>query len=148
MQHNDELAGSGRAIITFIHDLRVDGEKGHRRGMSPTPFVKQAVERNDVVLFRNHIQAAMIAFQRGESNRIRRIVDAEELLGVVREALTELSKTRFQSDAIGKTVKAQFAHDAAKSILAVRGAGMEASDEVLRLVSDACKQYGGCPALQ
>ncbi len=150
MEHNGSLNGPGKAIITFIHDLRVDGEAGDGRGLSPTRAVCDAVEREDVVLFRNHVQAALIAYRRGRAGEIRELVDAQELVAVVEQALAELPSARFKTPEIGLTVRAGFALDAAEAIVEAQAAGAEnLTGDVFDLVTHACGESGaGCSAFR
>ncbi len=148
MDHNPELASPGAAIITFIHDLRVAGDAGNQRGMSPARAVSDALQRDDVVLFRNHVEAALIAFRRGRAGSIRPLVDAEELVAVVEQALVEVQTATFKSPETAATYRAGLARHAAEAVAEARAAGARnLSDGVVELVIRSCSESrADCPA--
>lgn len=140
MEYNSKLPGPGKAIVTFIHDLRVSGEDGDWRGMSPTKVVHDAVKHDDVILFRNHIQAALIAYRRGNAGTMKKLVDAEELVAVVNQALAELTTVQFKTDEIGTVVKAGFAQDAAEAMVEAKSArALTLTSTILNTVAQACR---------
>jgi hypothetical protein len=43
MEHNANLVGRGKTIVTFIHDLRIPASRNADRGLSPTGAVRDAI---------------------------------------------------------------------------------------------------------
>lgn len=142
MEHNGALASPGRALVTFIHDLRFRAEDGRQYGISPTPLVHSAVRNPNVVLFRNHVHAARQAFERYRDGLLAvELVDSSELLDVVTAALTQLDAAEFSSPAAAARLGTEFSVDAAAALRALRRSGVEVPIAATRLVADVCRRH-------
>ncbi len=98
-----ELAEASSGVITtFIHDLRQSDEDERSvspafRGL-PTPLIidKTSPAGRGVIVFRNYIQAATIAFVHSKS--LENLITAESLACITRVALGQLLEIDFQAE--------------------------------------------------
>ena len=119
-----ELAEASSGVITtFIHDLRQSDEDERSvspafRGL-PTPLIidKTSPAGRGVIVFRNYIQAATIAFVHSKS--LENLITAESLACITRVALGQLLEIDFQAEgkeASGQRLRKQYLEDAREAV--------------------------------
>lgn len=111
--------GSSRVITTFVHDLRQFDED--ERSVSPAFRGLRAdliIERTSptgrgVIVFRNYIEAAIIAYMHSES--LGNLITADSLARITRAALRQFQAIDFQAEGkegSGQRLRKQYREDA------------------------------------
>jgi hypothetical protein len=108
---------SSRVVTTFIHDLRRspgDHASPAFRGLPAASIVtRSSPGGRGVIVFRNHIEAAVIAF--AHANTLGDLITADRLARITRSALDEFGTIDFQAEGKAESRKAlarQYREDA------------------------------------
>ncbi len=130
-----------RVVTTFIHDLRQSAgdEKSASaafRNLRPDVVIgKTSASGRGVIVFRNYIDAAILAYLHSAS--LEGLVTAEALARVTRAALDEFQKIDFESkEASGIMLREQYRHDAenAYELLTAAAAGPSPIEEEVKRI--------------
>ena len=88
-------AGTARVVTTFIHDL-TKASPTFRKLPSEIVVKKTSANGRGVIVFRNYIDAAVIAHM--HSKTLGDLITAEELAKITQEALTQFQAIKFTAD--------------------------------------------------
>lgn len=127
-------SASGKGVITtFIHDLRQD--KTDKKSVSSTfkalendiIVTKKSNSGRGVIVFRNYIQAAAIAYK--HSATLDGLITADELVNITQAALNQFQLIKFnERDSFKKTLQEQYRIDAEDACALLEKTGSHGGD--------------------
>jgi len=141
LMHGDLAAGTSRPIVSFIHDLTqsIDDRHGASpafRRLTPGDMAGEPPgARHGVIVFKNYIHAARMAYALGQS--LDNLIDADDLAAVTQGALEAFERIGVAQPS-HRTLKAEYKADAeqAASLLALAVA-TPAAEEIRRILDSA-----------
>ncbi len=128
---NGQMAeGISRPLTTFIHDLRESSDDlravspAFRRLSTDDLVGDPPVARPGVIVFRNYIHAATIAYLQRDT--LNNLIDANDLAAIARAALADFERVAATAPS-RKTLERQYKADSERATALVAASGLAAS---------------------